>query len=63
MIKKYIKAYSGKKETVVIEVVLEKVTLWQYDNGQPYREFLDFESKRASKEIYEIMNNNIGFGE
>lgn len=48
------KAYSHKKETIVVEVIIEKVTLWEYDNGQPYREFLDLKNKKASKEIYDI---------
>lgn len=48
------KAYSHKKETIVIEVIPQNVTLWEYDNGQPYREFLDLVSRKSSKEIYSI---------
>lgn len=45
-------SYSGSKNTVVIRVNPTFVTFWNYVDGQPCRDFLDFSAESASREWY-----------
>lgn len=49
-------AYSHMRTAVVIEVEPTFVTLWKYENGQPFRDFLDCIKKCAYREIYDTSN-------
>ncbi|MBP2644976.1 MAG: hypothetical protein H6Q75_416 [Firmicutes bacterium] len=45
--------YSRIADEVVIEVAPSKITLWKYENGIPFRDFLLVEEKKAYREYYE----------
>lgn len=44
--------YSYISNEVVIEVEPTFITFWKYENGQPFRDFLDTSKKKAYREIY-----------
>ncbi|KYH28749.1 pyridoxamine 5'-phosphate oxidase [Clostridium tepidiprofundi DSM 19306] len=46
-------AYSHMRNEVVIEVEPKFITAWKYENGKPFREFLDFENGRAYRKYYD----------
>ncbi|WP_176718866.1 pyridoxamine 5'-phosphate oxidase family protein [Caloranaerobacter ferrireducens] len=46
-------AYSHMENEVVIEVEPKFVTAWKYENGKPFREFLDFRNGRAYRKYYD----------
>lgn len=45
--------YSHMKNEVVVEVKPSLITLWKYENGQPFREILDVNDNKAYKENYD----------
>lgn len=45
-------AYSHLKNEVVVEVRPKKITLWEYENGKPYRVFFDIPRQTYAKEFY-----------
>lgn len=45
--------YSHMENEVVIEIEPVSVTLWKYEEGQPLRDFLDLQNKRARREYYD----------
>lgn len=45
-------SYSSSSNTVVIRVRPTLVTFWNYVEGQPCRDFLDFSAKSACREWY-----------
>ncbi len=45
--------YSHMNNEVVIEVTPSLITLWKYENGQSFRDFLDIRKNKASREIYD----------
>ena len=44
--------YSHYDKEILIEVIPTKITKWDYENGKPYRIFLDIENKTIKKEMY-----------
>jgi general stress protein 26 len=44
--------YSHLESEVVIRVIPNMITTWEYDNGRPYREFFSFEDRYYYKEYY-----------
>ncbi|MDR1148492.1 MAG: pyridoxamine 5'-phosphate oxidase family protein [Spirochaetaceae bacterium] len=48
--------YAHNETEVLIEIVLKKIIKWDYENGNPYRIFIDIDSKQARKEMYPIKN-------
>lgn len=44
--------YSNLDNEVVIEVDPTFITLWKYENGHPFRDFLDISEKKAYREFY-----------
>ena len=44
--------YSHTENEVVLVVQPKLISLWCYENGQPYQEFLDFENKTYSRSNY-----------
>jgi uncharacterized pyridoxamine 5'-phosphate oxidase family protein len=55
--KKYYKSsydnYSHLENEAVIEVEPTYITLWKYENGQPYRDFLDVKAEKAYRQYYD----------
>lgn len=45
-------AYSSMQSTRVVEIILEKVVIWEYKAGEPYRVFLDIVNKTCYHEAY-----------
>lgn len=45
--------YSHMNNEVVIEVEPTLITLWKYENGRPFRDFLDIVKKKAYREYYD----------
>jgi len=45
-------AYSSLNNEVLIEVKPNKITLWEYESGKPYRVFFDIQGQTYSKEFY-----------
>jgi hypothetical protein len=43
----------------LIEVVPTKITKWDYDNGLPYRIFIDAQEKTAGKELYSLEDERV----
>ena len=52
------KAYSKMDSNKVIKVIFEKIVLWIYEDGEPYRVFLDVVKKELKKEKYNHSNND-----
>ncbi|MDR0999774.1 MAG: pyridoxamine 5'-phosphate oxidase family protein [Clostridiales bacterium] len=56
MYKKHFKnsyeTYAHNETEVLIEVALKKIIKWDYENGKPYRIFVDIDHKQARKEMY-----------
>ncbi|MDR2602110.1 MAG: hypothetical protein LBC53_06635 [Spirochaetaceae bacterium] len=56
--KKYYKSsyetYMHNETEVLIEIVLRKIVKWDYEDGKPYRIFIDTDNKQARKEMYPI---------
>jgi len=54
--KKYFKnsyeTYSNLENEVLIEIIPKKIIKWDYENGKPYRIFLDIENNNIRKEMY-----------
>ncbi|MDR0374554.1 MAG: pyridoxamine 5'-phosphate oxidase family protein [Treponema sp.] len=54
--KKYYKnsyeTYKRNETEVLIEIVPKKIIKWDYENGKPYRIFIDMDNKQARKEMY-----------
>ena len=46
--------YSHIEDEAVLVVEPKLISLWCYDNGQPYQEFLDFENETYRKSYYMI---------
>ena len=46
-------AYSHLKSEVVFELSPTLVTVWDYDEGRPFREFYDFSAQTYAKEYYD----------
>lgn len=44
--------YSPLPNEVLINVEPEKITLWAYDEGKPYRDFFDIPERSYSREYY-----------
>ena len=45
--------YSNLDKEILIEITLQKIVKWEYDNnGKPYRIFIELENKKAYKEMY-----------
>jgi len=44
--------YSKMKNEVVVEIVPTLITIWKYQDGQPFRDFLDISKKQAYRGIY-----------
>jgi len=47
------KKYIALPDECLIKVIPTFITLWEYDNGKPYRIFFDFSKKEVSKEYYD----------
>lgn len=45
-------AYSKMETEVLIEFTPKKAAVWDYDNGKPYRKFIDFERQTVQVEYY-----------
>lgn len=45
--------YSQMKNEIVVEVKPTLITLWKYEDGQPCREYLNYTSNKAYREIYD----------
>jgi phenylacetate-coenzyme A ligase PaaK-like adenylate-forming protein len=58
--KKYYKnsyeTYMHNETEVLIEIVLKKIIKWDYENGKPYRIFVNIDNRQARKEMYPIKN-------
>jgi uncharacterized pyridoxamine 5'-phosphate oxidase family protein len=58
MYKKYFKnsyeTYMHNETEVLIEIVLKKIIKWDYENGKPYRIFIDVDNEQVRKEMYPI---------
>jgi uncharacterized pyridoxamine 5'-phosphate oxidase family protein len=46
--------YRHNETEVLIEIVLKNIIKWDYENGKPYRIFIDIDNKQARKEMYSI---------
>lgn len=46
------KTYSHLDNEVVVEITPTLITLWKYENEQPFRDFLDIRKNKALREIY-----------
>jgi uncharacterized pyridoxamine 5'-phosphate oxidase family protein len=44
--------YSHNETEVLMEVVLKKIIKWDYEDGKPYRIFIDISDKQVKKEMY-----------
>jgi general stress protein 26 len=44
--------YSHMNNEVVVEIEPTFITLWKYENAQPFRDFLDIKKNKAYREIY-----------
>jgi uncharacterized pyridoxamine 5'-phosphate oxidase family protein len=44
--------YMHNETEVLIKIVLTKIIKWDYENGKPYRIFIDIDNKQARKEMY-----------
>ncbi len=49
-------AYSQLDNERVYEVTPLKITVWDYDEGKPYRDYFDFEKKSYWREFYRIVS-------
>lgn len=47
-------SYTNLENEVVVEVEPLFITLWKYENGYPFRDFLDVSKKNAFREFYKI---------
>jgi len=45
--------YSHMQNETVIEVESTYITLWKYENGLPYRDFLDVKAEKAYRQYYD----------
>ena len=45
--------YTALPAERLIQVIPKLITIWEYDNGKPYRVFFDFSKRKAHKEYYE----------
>jgi uncharacterized pyridoxamine 5'-phosphate oxidase family protein len=45
-------SYSHYDKEILIEINPKKIIKWDYENGKPYRIFLDIENKIINKEMY-----------
>jgi uncharacterized pyridoxamine 5'-phosphate oxidase family protein len=46
--------YSHMNNEVVVEIEPTFITLWKYENTQPFRDFLDIKKNKAYRQIYDI---------
>lgn len=46
-------AYSHMENEVVVEIEPISITLWEYEEGKPLRDFLDLQNRRAYREYYD----------
>jgi uncharacterized pyridoxamine 5'-phosphate oxidase family protein len=44
--------YSKSDKEILIEIIPNKIIKWGYDNGEPYRIFVELKNKKAYKEMY-----------
>lgn len=47
------KNYGSLRNQVVIKVVPQKITMWKYIDGKPYRDFMYISEKKAFRELYQ----------
>lgn len=47
------KMYSHMSNEAVVEITPSLITLWRYENGQPFRDFLDIRKNEALREVYD----------
>ena len=45
-------SYSKMKNEVVVEIVATLIIICKYQEGQPFRDFLDISKKQAYREMY-----------
>lgn len=48
--------YSHLSNEILVEIEPILVTVWGYDDAQPYREFFDFKNRHYLKEYYNLCN-------
>ncbi|HRX15881.1 MAG TPA: pyridoxamine 5'-phosphate oxidase family protein [Spirochaetota bacterium] len=48
------KAYTLSRDEVIYRVIAEQITLWRYDKGQSYRDFIDVQNRLAVREYYVV---------
>lgn len=46
-------SYSHMNNEVVVEIEPTYITLWKYENAQPFRDILDIKKNKAYREIYD----------
>lgn len=44
--------YSKMKNEIVVEIEPTLITIWKYQDGQPFRDFLDISKRQAYREFY-----------
>jgi uncharacterized pyridoxamine 5'-phosphate oxidase family protein len=44
--------YAHNETEVLIEIVIKKIIKWDYEDGKPYRIFIDINNKQVKKEMY-----------
>ncbi len=49
------KRYSHMPGERVFEVIPDKVTVWNYENGEPCRDYYDFAERRYRREVYDTV--------
>ncbi len=47
------KSYSHMENEVVVEIAPTLITLWRYEAGKPFRDFVDITNKKANREYYD----------
>jgi hypothetical protein len=47
------KKYSSMQKSFAVSVSPILITLWKYENGNPYRDILDIKDHKAIREIYD----------
>ncbi len=45
--------YSHMENEVVVEIVPTLITLWRYEEGRPFRDFLDLVNQQATRAYYD----------
>lgn len=47
------KMYSHMNSETVVEITPSLIALWKYENGQPFRDYLDIRKNKALREVYD----------